>query len=87
MNAHQTMTGNAVTRRRGGCALFGCGHSKWYQMIAEGLVPPAVKVSPKMAVWPLDELHTVLGAHIAGKSPDEIRAVVSQLVEARKDRS
>lgn len=86
MNTHQFI-GNAVTRRPGASALFDCGHSKWYQMVSEGLVPPPVKVSPKMAVWPLNELHTVLGAHIAGKSPDEIKALVSQLVEARKTRS
>lgn len=85
MNAHHSI-GNAVTRRPGASALFDCGHSKWYQMVAEGLVPPPVKVSPKMAVWPLDELHSVLGAHIAGKPPEEIKALVAELVEARKRR-
>jgi len=47
------------------------------------MVPP-IKVTAKSSAWPASEVNAVLAARIAGKSDAEIRALVAQLISARK---
>jgi prophage regulatory protein len=55
-----------------------------YAWIADGLFPPPVKLGAKSSAWPASEVNTILAARIAGKSDDELRALVIELTEARK---
>ncbi len=62
-----------------------CGrtNSGVYADIADELMPPPVKLGARMSAWPEHEIEAVLRARIAGKSADEIRALVRELVAAR----
>ena len=55
-----------------------------YAWIADGLFPPPVKFGAKSSAWPASEVNAILAARIAGKTDDEIRALVIELTEARK---
>jgi prophage regulatory protein len=61
----------------------GISLSTWYEMIARGVAPPAIKISPKCAVYPVSELRALNAARVAGKSEAEIKALVQRLVAAR----
>jgi prophage regulatory protein len=54
-----------------------------YTQEKSGLLPPRVKLTQRSSAWVLDELAVVNAARITGKSDDEIRALVRQLVTAR----
>lgn len=58
--------------------------SEIYEEITDELFPPPVKLGPRMSAWVEDEVRSVIGARIAGKSDDEIRELVKSLVVARK---
>lgn len=56
-----------------------------YEAMAEGLFPRPIKLGPKFAAWPEFEVRAVIAARIQGKSKDEVKALVSELTEARKN--
>lgn len=56
-----------------------------YEAMAEGLFPRPIKLGPKFAAWPEHEVRAVIAARIQGKSKDEIKTLVSELTEARKN--
>lgn len=55
-----------------------------YAWIADGLFTAPVKFGAKSSAWPVSEVNSILAARIAGKTDDEIRALVIDLTEARK---
>ena len=55
-----------------------------YELAKEGLFTPPVKLTPRSSAWPEHEVDAINAARIAGKSNDEIRALVARLVEQRK---
>jgi len=61
----------------------GLKKSKIYADIADGLFPKPVKVGTA-ALWPLSEVEQINKARIAGKSDDQIRALVDKLHADRK---
>ena len=61
----------------------GTGRSTTYKEIAEGLWPPRVRLGPRAVGTPEHEADAVIAARVAGKSDDEIRALVRSLVAAR----
>lgn len=63
-------------------ATLGVRHAYHYKLIADGLFPPPIKIGRK-SVWPSNETQAIVRARIAGKSDDEIRALVCDLVSAR----
>lgn len=63
----------------------GCRRSKHYDEISKGLWPPGIKLGPRAVGWLQHENQAVLRARVAGKSDDQIRALVAQLVAARKE--
>lgn len=67
--------------------LGGISTSTLYADMSKGVFPRPITISRRMVVWPLDEVERISAARIAGKTPEQIRVLVSQLVEARKDRS
>ncbi len=62
----------------------GRSRSAHYMDIQQGLFTPAVPIGARAVGWPADELAALNAARIAGKSDDEIRALVAKLAAARK---
>jgi len=62
------------------------GHSRStiYLRIAQGLWPKPVSLGARSVGWPASEIASINAARIAGKSDDEIRALVVKLEAARK---
>lgn len=64
-------------------AEMGASRSKLYADIASGLFPRPVKLGPRAAGLPSEEVAAVCRARIAGHTDDQIRALVRQLEAAR----
>ena len=58
--------------------------SPWYQDITLGLMTRPVKIGPRAAGWPANEVQAVIAARISGATVDDIRKVVDRLHKARK---
>ncbi len=56
-----------------------------YAKIKAGLLPPPIKMGSRISAWIESEVDAVVAARIAGKSDDEIRQLVKDLVAARKN--
>ncbi len=63
--------------------LTGLKMTSVYDHIKRGLFPPPVKLTERTSVWPENEVAELNAARIAGKSNDEIRELVRELVAAR----
>ncbi|MGB4867337.1 MAG: AlpA family phage regulatory protein [Hyphomicrobium sp.] len=50
-------------------ALLGCKNTKLYAMIAAGEFPRAIKLSPRIAVWPERDVIAFQNKHIAAQRP------------------
>jgi len=68
-----------ILRRRQVEAETGYSRSTIYLRIAQGLWPKPVSLGPRAVGWPATEVAAVNAARIAGKSDDEIRALVADL--------
>lgn len=55
-----------------------------YRNIAAGTFPPPVKLGPNTSAWPEHEIEALDRAQLAGASEDEVRALVSSIVVARR---
>lgn len=55
-----------------------------YAHMAKGLFPRPIHLSERTSAWPQSEIDAINKARIAGKSDDEIRALVKQLEADRK---
>jgi len=75
----------ALVRLPSVIALTGMGRATIYDFMQRGLFVHPVKLGPKLAAWPRGEIDRINAARIAGKNPDEIKALVSSLMIARKD--
>jgi prophage regulatory protein len=74
---------NAIVRIDRACAAKGESRSAYYANAASGLDTKPVKISARAAGLPAHEIEAVNAARIAGKSDDEIRALVQRLHAAR----
>ena len=61
----------------------GYANSTLYLRISEGLWTPPVSLGARAVGWPSSEVAALNAARIAGKTADEIRALVKRLVAAR----
>ena len=67
-------------------ARTGIARSTLYNRIKNGLFVPPISLGGDRAVgWPSHEVTAVISAMIAGRSPDEIRTLVSSLIEKRQE--
>ncbi len=73
-----------MVRMKGVDVVMGKKKSACYMDVNEGLLPPPVSIGGRCTAWPLHELLSINAARIAGKSNDEIRELVKNLVDARK---
>ncbi len=72
-----------LLRKREVCERTARCPSSLYGDIAAGLFPPPAKWS-RSSVWPDFEVDQIIQARMAGRSDDELRAIVKELVAARK---
>lgn len=63
----------------------GKSRSSIYEDIQKGLWTHPVKIGPRAAGWPANEVRAINAARIAGKSTADIQALVRHLEEARKE--
>ncbi|NQZ22028.1 MAG: AlpA family phage regulatory protein [Colwellia sp.] len=64
---------------------FSFKKSTLYNRIQEGLIVPPVSLGGRSVAWPDHELQAILRAMCAGKSPDEIKQLVTELVAKRSE--
>ncbi|MCC6195163.1 MAG: AlpA family phage regulatory protein [Burkholderiales bacterium] len=73
-----------MVRLRGVLERTGDGRSTLYNKIRDSLFVPPVPIGARAVAWPSSEIDTIIAARIAGRSDDEIKALVQRLVAARK---
>ncbi|MCB1936736.1 MAG: transcriptional regulator [Nitrosomonas sp.] len=62
---------------------LGVGNTTFYEQLNAGLITPAVKLGVHSVAWPKHEIQAIVAARIAGKSDDQIKELVKQLVADR----
>lgn len=62
----------------------GLSRSTIYLYASQGLFPKPVSLGARSVGWPSDEIAALNAARIAGKSDEDIRALVMKLEAARK---
>ncbi|PKG81024.1 hypothetical protein CXF85_19875 [Colwellia sp. 75C3] len=62
---------------------LGISKATLYKRIQAGLIPAGVKIALQTTVWSSVELDAVIHAIMAGKSDDEMKAIVKLLVAER----
>jgi len=72
-----------ILRRKQVEAETGLGRSTLYGRVTQGLWPKPVRLGPRAVGWPASEVAAVNAARIAGKSDQEIRAIVAKLEASR----
>jgi prophage regulatory protein len=75
-----------ILRRPAVQAKTGRPRSSLYQDIADGLFPAPIRLGVRSSGWPEAEVDAVNAARIAGTPDSELRALVAQLMAARKAR-
>jgi prophage regulatory protein len=60
-----------------------CARSTVYENTKKGLLPPPIRLSERRIAWPAHEIEAIQRARLAGRTDEEIRALVTELVEAR----
>lgn len=63
---------------------IGQTRSPFYACIAAGTMTRPVKVGPRAAAWPADEVEAIVQARIAGADDADLRDLVVRLHAARK---
>ena len=69
----------AILRRKQVQAESGYSRSTIYLRIAQGLWPKPVSLGARAVGWPAREVWALNAARVAGKSDDDIRALVTRL--------
>ena len=80
-----TQTQHYINRRPELLRRFGIGNTCLHNKIKQGLMPPPISLGARAVGWVNVELDAVLAAMIAGKSDDHIRALVSHMIDQRKN--
>lgn len=63
---------------------LGDSKSSFYEKQARGLIPRSVKLGPRAAGLPSNEVNAIIAARIAGRTEEEQRALVDRLHAARQ---
>ncbi len=77
------MTQNIFYRTKAAQEHTALARSTFYAYIAQGLLPPPIKIGKRSSAWLVYEIVAVNKARILGKSNEEIKALVRSLVAAR----
>lgn len=65
-------------------ARFGVSVSLVYRWVREGIMPPPIRLGPRMSAWSGGELDAIAEARVAGRDDAAIRELVLALVAARQ---
>lgn len=86
MNAYApTPEAPSYVRPKDACRqLGGMGLSTLYAHIDRGMFPKPVALSRRFVVFPQEEVTAVINARLAGKTDDEVRQLVAELMEKRR---
>lgn len=76
-------TGYIIKRAKDARGQFGIAQSTFYEWITRGLMTPGIALGWRSVGWPAHELDAIAVARISGKTEDEIRALVRNLIAAR----
>jgi len=60
-------------------------NSTFYSNISKGLVTPPIRLGAQSVAWPQHEIEAIISARIAGKSPEEVKQLVIELVANRQN--
>jgi prophage regulatory protein len=63
-------------------AVGGLSRANIYARVARGLLPRPVKIG-KAISWPANEIASIVAAHVAGKSEEDIASLVQSLHQNR----
>lgn len=63
---------------------LGLSRSTFYSRMADGILPKPISLGDRAVGWLEHEINTVIAHMAAGKSNNEIKALVSSLVEQRQ---
>lgn len=74
-----------IIRRPEACNISGIPKSSWYDGVKKGLLPQSVSLGGRSVGWVASEVNAVLKARIRGDSEEEIKALVTELTNQRKD--
>lgn len=77
--------GYTIKRGKDARAQFGIAQSTFYDWQARHLMTPGIALGVRSVGWPAHELDAIAAARISGKTEDEIRALVQDLIAARAD--
>lgn len=77
------MSGEALRRLPAVLARLGASRSTVYCWITRGVFPPPVTLGPRLRAWPESELDSIVRARVAGRSDEELRRLVCELVGRR----
>ena len=55
-----------------------------YNKIRKGTFPPPIAISIRSVAWPEYEIDAVIRAFISGKSEEEVKLLVHEIVKARE---
>lgn len=91
MNAHTQPADNpaqteTLMRPADVSRMTGLGLSTLYAHIDRGIFPPPVRLSRRFVVFPSEEVRRIINARVAGHDDEAVRALVLELIEARKSR-
>ena len=78
------VTRKALLRTAEVCRRRARSRSSHYNDIADGLFVPPIPIGDRAVATPEHEVDTLISAQIAGKSKEELRALVKELIVARK---
>lgn len=77
---------NIFLRAKDAQQVTALARSTFYAYIAQGLLPPPIKLGVRASAWLSSELAAVNRARIFGQSNDEIKTLVQELVAARNQK-
>ena len=73
-----------LTRKPEALARTGLSKSTLYNRINDGLFPPPISLGARAVAFVSSEIDAVINAMIAEQPPAEIKALVSNLIQQRK---
>ena len=62
---------------------LGLSRSSVYLLMSKGLLPKPIQISSRAVAWLSHETDAIIAARITGKSDDEIRELVTELMSQR----
>lgn len=83
MNAFVATPSNRILRVPDTTIETGMSRSTLYLRVAAGTFTTPVQLGSRLVGWPANEVHAINQARIAGKSENDIRALVIALEQAR----